>query len=265
VEKQWLFDRSWTRNFTKLRQEFITEFLGHVRGQFDLTSAIDVGCGVGDLTKFLSNQGYRVTGVDGRGENVAEAKRRYSNINFVVQDAEDLSKEDVGTFDLVLCFGLLYHLENPFRAIRRLHSLTGKILLVETMCFPSSSTTMELLDEGVAEDQGLNYVAFYPSESCLVKMLYRAGFPFVYTFRTLPADELYSESVWRKRLRTFLVASRSPLTVPSLVHEREPVQWVVGATDPWSTTLSRARDFLKARVFSLRVFASRLAGSSRKE
>jgi SAM-dependent methyltransferase len=265
VEKQWLFDRSWTRNFTKLRQEFVTEFLGQVRVQFDLASAIDVGCGVGDLTKFLSDQGYRATGVDGRRENVAEAKRRYPNISFVVQDAEDLSKEDVGTFDLVLCFGLLYHLENPFRAIRRLHSLTDKLLLVETMRLPSSSSKMELLDEAVAEDQGLNYVAFYPSESCLVKMLYRVGFPFVYTFRTLPRDELYSESVWRKRLRTFLVASRSAIILPNLVHEKEPVQWVVGATDLWSTPLSRMRDFLKARVFSVRAFASRLGLSSRKE
>jgi hypothetical protein len=40
---------------------------------------------------------------------------------------EDLSLRDIGTVDLVLSVGLLYHLENPFRAIRNFHALTGKL------------------------------------------------------------------------------------------------------------------------------------------
>src|SRR5260370_2119845 len=213
VEKKWLFDRPWTRNFTKVRQDFISKFVGGARKEIELVSALDVGCGVGYFSKLLLEMGFRVVGVDGRQENANRWKSRSPEITFLKKNVEDAVLAEMGTFDLVLSVGLLYRLENPFRAIRNLHVLTGKILLIETMCVPNEQPTMHLLDEGIAEDQGLNYVAFYPSESCLVKMLYRAGFPFVYRFEQLPADELYTASVWRKRLRTYLAATTNPLKV----------------------------------------------------
>jgi SAM-dependent methyltransferase len=241
VEKDWLFDRQWTRDFTALRQKFVAEFLGNVQPRIATGSALDVGCGVGDFSKFLLELGFRVTAVDGREENVREAKNRYPEISCRTVDVEDLPIAEMGTFDLVLCFGLLYHLENPFRAIRNLHSLTTELLLIETMCTPTSETTMELLDEGHAEDQALNYVAFYPSEACLVKMLYRSGFPFVYRFIRLPADQLYTASIWRKKLRTFLVASKTALQAPNLAHAQDLYRPVPGPRDPWTTKLSRIR------------------------
>ncbi len=265
MEKKSLFDRQWTRDFTTVRQSFVREFLANVQPQVGPGSALDVGCGVGDFSKFLSDLGFRVSAVDGREENVIEAKSRYREITYRAADVEDLPLAEMGTFDLVLCFGLLYHLENPFRAIRNLHSLTGRILLIETMRIPSSETTMELLDEGHAEDQSLNYVAFYPSEAALIKMLYRAGFSHVYRFVSLPVDELYAETIWRKRLRTLLAASRIPLTAVNLAPAEEPLRQVVGDNDPWTTKLSRFRDSWRKRLFKLRVLASKLLKPSRKE
>jgi hypothetical protein len=147
----------------------------------------------------------------------------------------------MGSFDLVLCLGLLYHLENPFRVIRALHAITGKILVVESMCVPDAELTMSLFDEGVAEDQGLSYVAFYPSESCVIKMLYRAGFPFVYRFRQLPAHKVYGSTVWQKRRRTVLLASNIALKDSGLVLASEPMRPVHAELDPWSTGLQRLR------------------------
>ena len=61
----------------------------------------------------------------------------HPNIPFETRDIEDSSVAQLGPFDLVLCFGLLYHLESPLRAIRHLRKLTGKVLLLESMCIPS--------------------------------------------------------------------------------------------------------------------------------
>jgi FkbM family methyltransferase len=216
VEKKWLFDRQWTRDFTGIRQKFIAEFLESVRPQIGRASALDVGCGVGDFSKFLSDVGFSVTAVDGREENVTEARRRYPNIKFLARNAEDFQLEEMGKFDLVLCVGLLYHLENPFRAVRNLHALTRKVLFVESMCAPGVDPSMKLVDESPTEDQGLNYVAFYPTESCLVKMLYHAGFPFVYGFMSLPDHELFHAALFRRKQRTMLLASTDPLTAPGL-------------------------------------------------
>lgn len=240
MEKKWQFDKDWTRDFTAVRQSFIREFLGALRQQIELCSALDIGCGVGYFSKFLSELNLRVVAVDGREGNVAEGKARYPEITFLTRDAEDPTLREIGTFDLVLCVGLLYHLENPFRAIRSLHSLTGKILIIESMCAPGSNPGLQLVDEGEAEDQGLNYVAFYPTESCLAKMLYRSGFPFVYDVERLPDHPLFRASLWRRRQRTILAASKCPLTVTGL----KLVQDVRGS---WEILLT-PRERLKVRL-----------------
>lgn len=216
MEKKWQFDSDLTRGYTEARQTVIREFLARVQEPMRLARALDVGCGVGYFSKFLLDTGFQVVAVDGREENVKEGKRRYPEIDFVTANAEDLPVENLGTFDFVLCVGLLYHLENPFRAIRKLYSSTSKVLVVESMCASGTQPSLQLVDESESEDQGLSYVAFYPTEACLVKMLYRAGFSFIYSFEKLPEHTLFRASFWRRKERTMLVASKDALGAPGL-------------------------------------------------
>jgi SAM-dependent methyltransferase len=264
LAKQWSFDGDLTRDYTKVRQAFARKFLEHVRQQMELSTALDVGCGVGYFSKFLSDLGFEVVAVDGREENATEAKRRYPQITFLTKDVEDPSLLDVGNFDFVLSVGLLYHLENPFRAIRNFHSVTRKVLLIESMYIPGSITSLQLLDEGHGDNQGLNYVAFYPTESCLVKMLYRAGFPFVYRFEKLPDEEQFRTTLWRKRSRTFLAASTTALKAPNLMLAEEPSYSSMGLSSPWATKMARRRDLWAKRLSPWRVFAMRLAKLGRR-
>jgi SAM-dependent methyltransferase len=257
LDKKWTFDSDATQSYTKTRQAFARKLLIDVRQETELATALDVGCGIGYFSKFLLDLGFHVVAVDGRKENVTEAKRRYPEINFLVENVEDPSLQAIGNFDFVLSVGLLYHLENPFRAIRNFHSLTGKLLLVESMCLPGTHVGLQLLDEAVADNQGLSYVAFYPTESCLVKMLYRAGFPFVYRFKRLPDDKQFTTTLWRKRSRTFLAASKVALKGPNLLLAEEPAAASFGSSDPWNTKFSRALDLWKTKLFRLRVFVAR--------
>jgi SAM-dependent methyltransferase len=263
METQWTFDSDFTRGYTKVRQVFGAELLEGVRKEIDIASALDVGCGVGYFSKFLSDMRLDVTAIDGREENIAEAKRRYPEIGFFTRNVEDSTLPEIGAFDFVLCVGLLYHLENPLRAIRNLRGLTGKVLLVESMCIPGRDASMALLDEDRAHDQGLDYVAFYPTVACLIKMLYRAGFPFVYEFKSLPADPQFSTTVWRKRSRTFLAASLLPLTMPNLALAVERSQPVQAHSDRWRTNPSKVRDFWRNRLLRIRAWAARCARSVR--
>lgn len=243
VQEGLSFDAPASLELNRARQIFIQDLLLQIRMQVALRNALDVGCGVGYLSSFLHGLGFEVVGIDGRNDNTIEAKKRFPGITFLTADAENLPNE-LGLSDFVLCAGLLYHLENPFRVVRNLHALTGKVLLIEGMCAPGTTAMMELLNEGSTEDQGLNYVAFYPTESCLINMLYRSGFPYVYQFQRLPEHELYRRSIRRKRERTMLVASKLPLTLPSLILAQEQVRPVVGLSDPWTTNMIRARYFV---------------------
>ena len=47
-------------------------------------------------------------------------------------DVMDLSSEKVGTFDVVLFLGVLYHLKHPLYALERVFEVTGDQLILET-------------------------------------------------------------------------------------------------------------------------------------
>jgi FkbM family methyltransferase len=171
-----------------------------------------------------------VCGFDGRAENVAEARRRFPHIPFEQGDIEERAILELGRFDLALCFGLLYHLENPLRAIRNLRGLTEKCLLLESMCLPEEKPSMLLRDEPRQIDQSLTDVSCYPSEGSLVKMLYRAGFGMVYRVIRLPDHEDFRETTDHARRRTVLLASTAAIDVAGFRLIPEPPE----AEDPWA-------------------------------
>jgi len=226
-----VFDLEESQRLAEARGEFLRRLVADLKDRLELRSALDAGCGVGHFSGLLRQMGLRVTAFDARRENVEEARRRQPGVDFHVADAEELRPEEFGTFDLVLCFGLLYHLENPVRAVRRLRAMTGKVLLVESVCVPGRSPLLHLRDESVSPDQALNSLACYPSEGALVKMTYRAGFPAVYRPTRMPEHEDFQGRVGRRPWRTIVVAPVSPLQHPSLVLADEPS----GRADLWST------------------------------
>lgn len=219
---QWPFDHRRAQELTKARQKVLGDFIEDLGSVQRLSSVLDVGCGLGDFTRFLHDRGFEVIGIDGREENVKEAKRRNPDITFFVKNIEDPGIVELGSFDLVVCPGLLYHLENPFRAIRNLAALTKYCLWVETMIIPDRRTVTLLVEEGKAEDQGLNHMGLIPSLACLVKMLYAAGFAQVYRETRLPDHPDFRSSIWQHSRRTLLVASPFELQIKTLSRQAEP-------------------------------------------
>jgi len=256
-----VFDMPHSLRFTEARQFFLRQVLPDLIKQLALKSALDVGCGVGYFSAFLRDMGFRVVALDGRRENIEEAQKRFPDIEFYHLNIEEPSVQRLGSFDLVLCFGLLYHLENPFAAMRNLHALTNKLLLIESMCVPANEPILYLRDEGQSQDQSLNFVAFYPSESCLSKMCYRAGFPFVYRFNQLPLHEDFKTTLLRKRARTMLAASKVPLNSSFLIPVPEPHS----IADPWAKPLaSIARPFLRFSEFIRKPWPEKLTALRRR-
>jgi len=71
----------------------------------------------------------------GRGKAGFELARSASNLEIedVDVDVLDLSPESLGTFDVVLFLGVLYHVPNPLLALERVASVTGNLLILETV------------------------------------------------------------------------------------------------------------------------------------
>src|ERR1700730_6921378 len=142
-----VFDKAHYRALNEARGEALRQFLLSLGKELPLRSAVDVGCGLGYFSELLQGFQLNVLGLDGREENLKEAKTRVPGAEFRLADAEDRCLRSFGQFDLALCFGLLYHLENPFAAIRNLFALTGKIAVVEGMCLPGNEPILEVRDE----------------------------------------------------------------------------------------------------------------------
>jgi FkbM family methyltransferase len=207
------FDQRHYRNLIAARAETVRRVIAKLKPLFRLSTALDAGCGVGFFTKTLDECGLAACGFDGRGGNIAEARKRFPDLAFETADIEERTICSLGRFDFVLCCGLLYHLENPLRAIRHLHALTGKCLLLESMCIPDEKASLLLREEPRADDQSLTDVAWYPSEGSLAKMLYRAGFANVYRITPSPNHEDFRDTADHARRRTVLLASHAPIDV----------------------------------------------------
>lgn len=232
-----VFDMPHYRRLIESRERLLRRVLPPLQQELNLQTALDAGCGVGFFSALLADLGFQVTAFDGRAENVADARRRYPSLQFEQADIEDPRLVDLGRFDLVFCFGLLYHLENPFRAVRSLHALASGALVVESMTIPDARPVLEFREEGPSEDQGLRHLALYPSESCLVKIFYRAGFSSVYGFAELPEHPDFHEARERRQVRSLLLAAHAPVRAPFLRAIPEPVN----APDPWATDWASAQ------------------------
>jgi SAM-dependent methyltransferase len=186
---------------------------------------LDVGCGVGHLARFFVERGCDVLCVDGRSQNVERLRELYPHLKARVLDIESDPVAELGRFDVVLAYGVLYHLENPFRALRTFASLTEDLLLIETMVADHHLPLVRLAEETSTYSQALRNVGSRPTPSFVVMVLRQAGFGHVYAPRT-PPDHPDFRFEWRgdladnrggHLLRCVFIASRRPLENSLLV------------------------------------------------
>ena len=204
------FDAEHQLRRTRACQEFLNDFLlKYLKNMGSKLDALDVACGVGLLSGTLLDVGFSVTGVDARHENTTESAKRFPNGKFHVLDVESESlTEKLGKFPLVLCFGLFYHLENPLRLMRDLFEITDDFLIIESMIAPGDDPALILMNEPKGNDMSLNGIAFVPTESCLVKMCYQAGFREIFKPIHLPDNDNFRSTLFRRKHRTILVATK---------------------------------------------------------
>ena len=191
---------------------------------------LDAGCGVGHHTRFYTERGCHVVGVDGRPENIQAMKRLYPSVEGIVGDLQEMEFAGLGTFDVVHCFGLLYHLESPVAALRRLAGVCREFLLIETMVTDAPKPVMVLVDESSTPNQALGGLGCRPSPSFVAMTLDRIGFPHVYGTAAPPRHPDF-DFEWRGNLDTtrhghnlscVFVASRVALASPHLVELISP-------------------------------------------
>lgn len=115
-----------------LMQGFLRSFDDLVSKAGAPATALEVGCGEGELSIRLARRGMRVTGIDIAPDAVAEARRRAEaagvEINLSAGSIYDLSPAS-DRAELTVCCEVLEHLDDPSAAVAKLHELCGERLI----------------------------------------------------------------------------------------------------------------------------------------
>jgi len=107
-------------------------------GSLEGKRVLDVGCNCGGFSFQAAADGAEhVLGVDVADRYIEQANfikdaLGAERVEFRKLGIDELDREDVGTFDITLCLGLLYHLENPVGSMRKLAGITRDLILLDT-------------------------------------------------------------------------------------------------------------------------------------
>jgi SAM-dependent methyltransferase len=182
-------------------------------------SVLEVGAGIGLLTGFFLDRGCTVLSTDARPENVAEIQRRNPARQVATLDLE--RPDDVrglGNFDIVFCYGTLYHLAAPEPALEALGKVSDLILL-ETCLSPGDDEAAPHVGEEHTMNQAFSGVGSRPTRSWVVNRL-RKFWGHGYISVTQPAHPDFPMD-WTvpavgPNTRAIFVGSRAELANPQL-------------------------------------------------
>ena len=120
------------------------------------------------------NHSWGLVGTGKKGFDCAK-KIRQSNVKEYISEVLDLSPLTVGMFDIVFCFGVLYHVKAPYLLLDIIYQLTKEFAIIET------ASANNLCNKSILEYYRLefdndpsNY--FRPNINCLIAMLADVGF-----------------------------------------------------------------------------------------
>jgi SAM-dependent methyltransferase len=163
---------------------------------------LDVGCGSGIWTDFLSRRGFKVVGIDFVGEFIKQAQKEKKG-RFILGKAEEIPFNDK-SFDTVLLINLLEHVDDDLRVLKEA-ARVGKRILINV----PQETPSFLVKRGVVYKHYLDrsHERVYTKRS-LERLANRVGLRLVKVkeVERLPAVslfyELFAGPAWLRRLVT---------------------------------------------------------------
>jgi hypothetical protein len=184
-------------------------------------TALDLACHQGWFALQLARRGFdSILAVDARAEHLADTQLMadvagVKTLKPLQLDIEDARACDLGVHDVTLMLGLLYHLENPVRALRLARAVTRRLLVIESQVVPHLAGVVDWgswrfqrhmvgnfgiideTDETHAPEASVRGICLAPSAEALEWLLGRVGFARVE--RLLPPPDGHEQLVGHKR------------------------------------------------------------------
>lgn len=185
-------------------------------------NVLEVGAGIGDHTSFFLDRDCQVVVTEARTENLEILKLRYPDLQILHLDLDNPVASLNQQFDVVYCYGVLYHLTKPSEAIQFMSEHCQGLLLLETCVSYGDDEAIHPCSE-VAENPTQSIVGqgCRPTRKWVYNQL-RQFFEFVYLPITQPNHEEFPLD-WASRpettnlTRSVFIASRQKISNPLLI------------------------------------------------
>jgi tRNA (mo5U34)-methyltransferase len=225
-----------TRERTRLQtfldhawKDILTACGGSLKGK----SVLDIACNCGGFSVQAARSGAEyVYGIDIEPHYIEQANfvkdaAGLQNVKFQQFDLLNLDPSIHGKFDLVLCLGILYHLENPVLSMKRIAAVTGDVLVVDTtlMKVPLinpvldrwplwhmrrvSATTSDAKNISTSRWRPDEFCQFAPNGTAVRSLLEYCGFAEI--VRLKPTAKRLESRYYSGRRATFLARRQSSL------------------------------------------------------
>jgi Methyltransferase domain len=220
------FGNEWYTRHNQRRQEHLASLGLDVFSK----TVLETGAGVGDHTSFFLDRGCHVTITEPRAENLAMLRRRYPAQEVVALDLDNPTMEFGRSFEVVYCYGTLYHLSKPAIALEYLAKQCSGMTLLETCVSPGDSLAINVVAEPVrVRSQAFSGFGCRPTREWVFSEL-RRYFPHVYVPLTQPAHPEFpldwSAVNGPALTRAVFVASREALSNPLLMESLPDRQYL---------------------------------------
>lgn len=202
------FDTDGYMEVNKARDVWLRKVLADLPDAGDHRTALDVACGAGYFSGILKEGGYDVTGVDLRASNIEACRERYPDCTFDQFDLDQDNPKNLGKFDLVLMFGILYHLPSPARTISDFAQTINDIGIISTRVAAGDSMACVLFEELQGDEHNVSAFSSVPTLPALLAMFQSAGLTHIYKPDYQPDHAQWKTAVNGQR-QSFIVVRRA--------------------------------------------------------
>jgi tRNA (mo5U34)-methyltransferase len=187
---------------------------GSLRGK----RVLDLGCNAGFWALAAVEAGCDyVRGIDGRAMHVAQANLVF-DVKGVERERYDFVEGNVfevawgDGFDIVLCLGLLYHVNRPVELLERIARANTDLLVVDTAIVPGDESALYMLREDVEDPRSAvrSGLVLVPTASAVIEMLRSCGYHGVMLHPSFD-DYTAADDFRDGKRRAFVCAKRAPL------------------------------------------------------
>ncbi len=181
-----IFDKAIIRRHVQRKKYFFDPLVDFFGGSLKGKRVLDLGCNAGFWALHAAQSGCDfVLGVDGRDMHIQQAefvfevnkieKKRYQ---FIRKDIFDLTSEELGSFDIVFCLGLMYHISKPVSLMESISRVNTDILLIDTTLSRAKDSSFLVAHESLDEPRNsIDYeLVLIPTKLAVVEMAKQFGY-----------------------------------------------------------------------------------------